>query len=38
VVRYNPHGLQNDAAAITAMADAEHLDAHAASVDVRIKG
>jgi len=36
VVRYNPHGLQNDTAAITAMADAEHLDAHAASVKVRI--
>ena len=35
VVRYAPQGLANDADAIVAMANAEHLDAHAASVSVR---
>ena len=35
VVRYEPAGLAADAPAITAMADAEHLDGHAASVGVR---
>ncbi len=35
VVRYEPAGLKADAAAIIAMADAEHLDAHAASVSIR---
>ena len=37
VVRYEASGLHADAAAITAMADAEHLDAHAASVTIRMK-
>lgn len=36
VVHYEPEGLQADAAAIVSMADAEHLDAHAASVAIRI--
>jgi histidinol dehydrogenase len=36
VVRYEAAGLHADANAITAMADAEHLDAHAASVSVRM--
>ena len=36
VVKYEADGLRNDAAAIIAMADAEHLDAHAASVTIRI--
>jgi histidinol dehydrogenase len=35
VVRYAPKGLANDADAIVALANAEHLDAHAASVRVR---
>jgi histidinol dehydrogenase len=35
VVRYTAEGLSNDAAAIIALADAEQLDAHAASVRVR---
>ena len=35
VVRYTPEGLRNDADAIIALADAEQLDAHAASVRVR---
>ena len=35
VVRYAPQGLANDADAIIAMANAEHLDGHAASVRVR---
>lgn len=35
VVRYDAHGLRNDAEAIIAMANAEHLDAHAASVKMR---
>ena len=34
-VRYTPDGLAADAAAITALADAEGLDGHAASVAVR---
>lgn len=37
VLRYEAAGLQADAAAIVAMADAEHLDAHAASVTVRMQ-
>jgi histidinol dehydrogenase len=35
VVRYAPQGLANDADAIVAMANAEHLDGHAASIEVR---
>jgi histidinol dehydrogenase len=35
VVRYAPQGLENDADAIVALANAEHLDGHAASVTVR---
>jgi histidinol dehydrogenase len=35
VVRYEPHGLANDADAVVALANAEHLDGHAASVEVR---
>jgi histidinol dehydrogenase len=35
VVRYDAHGLTNDAAAIIALADAEHLGGHAASVRAR---
>jgi histidinol dehydrogenase len=35
VVRYAAKGLAADAAGIMAMADAEHLDGHAASVRVR---
>jgi histidinol dehydrogenase len=35
VVRYEASGLHADADAIIAMADAEHLDAHAASVAIR---
>jgi histidinol dehydrogenase len=35
VVRYLPQGLSADANAIIAMANAEGLDAHAASVRVR---
>ena len=38
VVRYAPQGLANDADAIVALANAEHLDGHAASVEVRRKG
>lgn len=37
VVRYEATGLHADAAAITAMANAEHLDAHAASVSIRMQ-
>jgi len=36
VVRYNRSGLEADASAIVAMADAEHLSGHAASVGVRL--
>ena len=35
VVRYAPEGLANDAPAIVALAEAEGLDAHAASVRTR---
>jgi histidinol dehydrogenase len=35
VVRYEPAGIARDAAAIEALAEAEGLDAHAASVRVR---
>jgi histidinol dehydrogenase len=35
VVRYSPNGLAADAPGIISMADAEHLDGHAASVRVR---
>jgi histidinol dehydrogenase len=35
VVRYAPEGLANDADAIVALANAEHLDGHAASVRIR---
>jgi histidinol dehydrogenase len=35
VVRYDARGLADDAAAIITLANAEHLDAHAASVRVR---
>jgi histidinol dehydrogenase len=38
VARYEPAGLAADAPAIIAMADAEHLDGHAASVKVRVEG
>ena len=38
VVRYDPEGLARDAAAIVELANAEHLDAHAASVKVRTGG
>jgi histidinol dehydrogenase len=37
VVRYNQAGLANDAKAIMILAEAEHLDAHAASVRIRGK-
>ncbi len=37
MVRYEPAGLAADAAAIEALAEAEHLDAHAASVEIREK-
>jgi histidinol dehydrogenase len=37
VVRYDAQGLSNDAAAIVALANAEHLDGHAASVTVRVE-
>ena len=37
VARYERAGLAADAPAIVAMADAEHLDAHAASINVRIR-
>lgn len=37
VVHYEAEGLKNDAAAIIAMANAEHLDAHAASINVRMQ-
>ena len=36
VVRYDQAGLAKDAPAITSLATAEHLDAHAASVAIRI--
>jgi histidinol dehydrogenase len=36
--RYDPSGLSADAAEITTLANAEHLDAHAASVAVRKSG
>jgi histidinol dehydrogenase len=36
VAHYEPHGLSADAASIIAMANAEHLDAHAKSVEIRI--
>lgn len=36
VVRYTQEGLAADAPAITSMAEAEHLDAHAASVAIRV--
>ncbi len=35
IVRYDPTGLAADAPAIIAMAEAEHLDGHAASVKIR---
>jgi histidinol dehydrogenase len=35
VERYDATGLKSDAAAIITLADAEHLDAHAASVRIR---
>lgn len=35
VIRYAPQGLANDADAVVALANAEHLDGHAASVRVR---
>jgi histidinol dehydrogenase len=35
MVRYSREGLAGDAGAIIAMAEAEHLDAHAASVSIR---
>ena len=38
VVRYEKQGIENDAEAIIAMADAEHLDGHAASIEVRVTG
>src|SRR5262249_55033774 len=38
VVRYDAHGLASDAPAIIALADAEQLDAHAASVKARQRG
>jgi histidinol dehydrogenase len=37
VVRYDRDSLSRDAQAIVALANAEQLDAHAASVSVRIK-
>jgi histidinol dehydrogenase len=37
VVRYAPEGLRNDADAVVALANAEHLDGHAASVEVRAR-
>jgi histidinol dehydrogenase len=37
VVRYASNGLAGDADAIVALANAEHLDAHAASVGIRMK-
>ena len=36
VARYEPAGLAADAGSIIAMADAEHLDGHAASVRIRL--
>jgi len=36
VVRYEPSGLAADTDAIIALAEAEHLDAHAASVRARV--
>jgi len=36
VARYEPDGLKADAPAIISMADAEHLDAHAKSVQIRL--
>lgn len=38
LARYEPAGLAADAPGILAMADAEHLDGHAASVRVRTEG
>lgn len=38
VVRYTREGLVNDMPAIVSLAEAEHLDAHAQSVRVRISG
>jgi histidinol dehydrogenase len=35
VARYEPDGLKNDAPGIVELANAEHLDGHAASVEVR---
>lgn len=35
VARYEAEGLKNDASAIIELANAEHLDAHAASVKIR---
>ena len=32
---YTPQGLENDADAVVSLANAEHLDGHAASVTVR---
>jgi len=37
VVKYDPDGLSADAAAIVSLANAEHLDGHAASVEVRAR-
>jgi histidinol dehydrogenase len=37
VVRYAPEGLASDAAAIMTLAEAEHLDGHAASIAVRVE-
>jgi histidinol dehydrogenase len=37
VARYELKGLRADADAITSMAEAEHLDAHAKSVSIRVK-
>jgi histidinol dehydrogenase len=37
VVRYEASGLQNDASCIIELANAEHLDGHAASVNIRSK-
>jgi histidinol dehydrogenase len=37
VVRYTEQGLAADAPSIIAIADAEHLDGHAASVRVRME-
>ena len=38
LARYGREGLSNDAAAIVALAEAEHLDGHAASVTIRSRG